>query len=108
MQSSHGEAVQSATITFDLKVFTLDCIKRASYRVTRNSSVEILAEDGVARCILHFSKPMSPDLAARTVEALRLEVLDQDLRGVVASETAHIRNAVLALAFSRSGLQSSE
>ncbi|CDX57737.1 hypothetical protein C7U60_19135 [Mesorhizobium plurifarium] len=63
-------------------------------------------ENGFAKCTLHFSKPVSSEQADRAVEALRLEVLDQDLRKVMAEETASVRNAVLALAFSKSGLQS--
>ncbi|MER9629425.1 hypothetical protein [Mesorhizobium sp. M0296] len=98
--------VKSAEIRFDLKVFTLDCVKRAAYRVTGDSSVTIAIEAGLAKCVLHFSKPISGEQAERAIEALRLEVLDQDLRGVVAKETASVRNAVLALAFSKSGLQS--
>ncbi|MER9657240.1 hypothetical protein NKJ26_27800 [Mesorhizobium sp. M0152] len=98
--------VNSVEIRFDLKVFTLDCVKRAAYRVTGGSSVDIAIEDGFAKCVLHFSKPMSRAQSDHAVEALRLEVLDQDLRGVVAEETASVRNAVLALAFSKSGLQS--
>jgi His-Xaa-Ser system protein HxsD len=100
------EAVHTATISFDLKVFTLDCVKRAAYRVTGNASVEIAVEDSFAKCVLHFSKPLSAELVARATESLRLEVLDQDLRHTIAAETASVRHAILALAFSRSGLQS--
>jgi hypothetical protein len=35
-------------------------------------------------------------------------VLDQDLRASIARETEPVRNAVLALAFSRTGLQENE
>lgn len=98
--------MNSAEIQFDLKVFTLDCVKRAAYRVTGGSSVDIAIEGGLAKCVLHFSKPISGEQADRAIEALRLEVLDQDLRRVVAEETASVRNAVLALAFSKSGLKS--
>ena len=108
MNAGNVDAVHSATVSFDLRVFTLDCVKRAAYRVTGNSSVDIAVEGGFAKCVLHFSKPTSAELAARATEGLRIEVLDQDLRSVVAAETASVRNAVLALAFSRSGLQSSE
>jgi His-Xaa-Ser system protein HxsD len=108
MHVGNTEALHTATISFDLKVFALDCVKRAAYRVTSNSSVDIAVEDGLAKCVLHFSKPISAELAARATEALRLEVLDQDLRNAVAQETASVRNAVLALAFSRSGLQTSD
>ena len=47
------------------------------------------------------------DLEAAERE-LRAEVLDQDLRASIARETEPVRNAILALAFSRTGLQESE
>jgi His-Xaa-Ser system protein HxsD len=108
MRAEGVEAVYTATISFDLAVFTLDCVKRAAYRVTGNSSVDIAVEGGFAKCVLHFSKPTSVESAAGAIETLRLEVLDQDLRSSIARETASVRNAVLALAFSRSGLQSGD
>jgi len=38
--------------------------------------------------------------------AIRREALDEDLRTTVAKETAEYRNLILALAFSKTGLQS--
>ncbi|WP_287321258.1 hypothetical protein [Mesorhizobium sp.] len=106
MQAEHPELVASATESFDLSVFSLDCIKRAAYRMTAKASVDISTEAGNIVCVLHFTKPVTWEQAAKAVEGLRLEVLDQDLRSVVAAETATLRNTILALAFSRSGLQS--
>jgi His-Xaa-Ser system protein HxsD len=108
MQLECLELVASATVSFDLSVFSLDCVKRAAYRVTAKASVEIATEAGNAVCVIHFSKPVTQEAAAKAVEGLRLEVLDQDLRSVVAAETASVRNTILALAFSRSGLQSDD
>lgn len=106
MQAEPPELVASATESFDLSVFSLDCVKRAAYRLTAKASVDIWTEAGNAVCVLHFTKPISREHAANVVARLRLEVLDQDLRSVVAAETATLRNTILALAFSRSGLQS--
>ena len=80
--------------------FPLDCIKRAAYRMTAKASVDISTEAGNVVCVLHFTKPVTREQAAKAVEGLRLEVLDQDLRSVVAAETATVRNTILALAFS--------
>ena len=40
--------------------------------------------------------------------AFKNEVLDQDLRSIIAKETEATRNAVLAFALSKTGLQGSE
>nr|WP_284452428.1 hypothetical protein [Mesorhizobium sp. WSM4875] len=103
-----SELVQTAQAKVDLSVFSLDCVKRAAYRVTGNAAVEITLCDGFAVCIVSFSKAVTRASADAAIERLRLEVLDQDLRATIATETASVRNAVLALAFSRSGLQSDD
>ena len=45
------------------------------------------------------------DRAERIVAAFKNEVLDQDLRSIIAKETEATRNAVLAFALSKTGLQ---
>ncbi|TIN31731.1 MAG: His-Xaa-Ser system protein HxsD [Mesorhizobium sp.] len=106
--SRESELVLTAQVKFDLSVFSLDCVKRAAYRVTGNAAVEITIEGGFAVCTINFSKAAARTSADAAVERLRLEVLDQDLRSSIAAETATVRNAILALAFSRSGLQSDD
>ncbi|MER9442192.1 hypothetical protein NKI79_12345 [Mesorhizobium sp. M0340] len=106
--SGESELVPAAQAKFDLSVFDLDCVKRAAYRVTGNAAVEITLEDGFAVCALIFTKAVTRAAAETAIERLRLEVLDQDLRSSIAAETATVRNAILALAFSRSGLQSDD
>ncbi|MER9689661.1 MULTISPECIES: hypothetical protein [unclassified Mesorhizobium] len=106
--SRDSELVQTAHVKFDLSVFSLDCVKRAAYRVTGNAAVEIMIEGGFAVCTINFNKAAARASADAAVERLRLEVLDQDLRSSIAAESAMVRNAILALAFSRSGLQSDD
>jgi His-Xaa-Ser system protein HxsD len=98
--------VDTITVDFDLAVFSIDTVKRAAYRMTGNASFDIDIVGNRAVCVARFSKSVSPEVASKFAEGLRLEVLDQDLRASIAAETAPVRNAVLALAFSRSGLQS--
>lgn len=60
---------------------------------------------------MHSSFPPEPKDEERIeglVAAFRNEVLDQDLRSIIAKETEAIRNAVLAFAFSKTGLQDGE
>ena len=44
----------------------------------------------------------------RIVAAFKNEILDQDLRGIIARETEGTRNAILAFALSKTGLQGGE
>jgi His-Xaa-Ser system protein HxsD len=95
-------------VSFDLSVYSLETLKRAAYRLTGKASFEIKVVDGSGICTIRFTSPVSVQEAQRVADNLRTEVLDQDLRASLAQETMVYRNAVLALAFSRSGLQTSE
>jgi His-Xaa-Ser system protein HxsD len=69
----------------------------------------IIPSSGEIECVLHFlPEQMEAEQAKRIVAAFRNEVLDQDLRSVIAKETEAIRNAVLAYALSKTGLQGGE
>ena len=63
------------------------------------------AEDNTTLAVLSFSPDVTQDEKAALQREFRNEVLDQDLREVIGAETAGVRNAVLAYAFSRTGLQ---
>lgn len=93
-----------AKIAFDASLFSADAVKRALYRYLDVFAAEITAADKVWACTLTFHKPHSAAEIERHLNNLRIEVLDHDLRTAIANETAAIRNTVLALAFSRTGL----
>ena len=98
----------SQKVNFSARVYSLETIKKAAYRLSDVVSVDIYPRGDDIECILHFNTGAADDEAQRIVAAFRCEVLDQDLRAVIAKETEAIRNAVLAYAFSKTGLQSSE
>lgn len=98
----------SETVTFSLKVYSVETIKKAAYRLSDIMSVDILPSADEIQCTLHINPDLTGEQAQRAVAAFRNEVLDQDLRTVVANETDAIRNAILAYALSKTGLQSGE
>jgi His-Xaa-Ser system protein HxsD len=69
-------------------------------------SVDILPRANETECILHFNPGQTNDDAERIVAAFRSEVLDQDLRSIIAKETEGVRNAVLAFALSKTSIAS--
>jgi len=96
----------SRTLVFSSQVYSTETIKKAAYRCSDVLSVDIIPRSGEIECILHFlSEPKEEE---RIVAAFRNEVLDQDLRSVIAKETEATRNAVLAFALSKTGLQGGE
>lgn len=100
-----NDAAAATTVRFSMRVYDLDTIKKAAYRLGNCCTADITLEGEDIVCTLHrLPGARSVDLAA----AIRTEVLDQDLRAKTAAETAPIRNAILAYAFSRTGLQEGE
>jgi His-Xaa-Ser system protein HxsD len=79
-----------------------------AYRFSDSMSVDILPRGAETECILHFSSELTSDEAERLVAAFRNEVLDQDLRSIIGKETEAVRNAILAYALSKTGLQGGE
>jgi His-Xaa-Ser system protein HxsD len=95
-------------LVFDSKVFPLTAIKKASYRFIDKFSADFLLLDSKIICTLNFSPSYSEAAAKFIVEDFKKEVLDQDLRIIIASETEGVRNLILAHAFSRTSLIQSD
>lgn len=95
-----GEAVE---VRFPETVFSVDAIKRAAYSLADKLSVEISAPmDNSVAC---FLRPKSGADISSLTEAFKQAVLDYDLRLKIAKETEATRNLILALAFSKTGVQ---
>lgn len=96
---------RSREVRFASDVYSLGAIKKAAYRCSDRCAFDLKQEDGYYIAFLLFNRELS-DADAAAIEAdFRNEVLDYDLRESIAAETAQVRNAVLAYAFSRTGLQ---
>ena len=93
------------TLSFDTAVYGLETIKKAAYRLIDRAVVEISLGDGAVICVVRHRDSNRAIEVQQLADELRAEVLDQDLRRLIGEETAPVRNAVLAYAFSRTGLQ---
>jgi His-Xaa-Ser system protein HxsD len=103
--TDEAEGHPSAVVTFPAGLHSLDAIKKAAYRLSDVAVVDITPEGAEVICRLGLRRASSAEEVQRVLDAFKLEVLDQDLRASIAAETAPIRNAILALAFSKTGLQ---
>lgn len=99
---------KTVVVTFDSKVFSLFAIKKSAYTHLRAFSAEITVQGEQIRCQLTFSSPATEEEGGRLVEDFRKEVLDQDLRERLKTETEAVRNVILAHAFSKTGLSNNE
>lgn len=89
-------------MSFDRAGHSVDAIQRAAYRFSDRLSCEIAATEGsveVRAAVL--DEGADADLL---VADFRNEVLDQVLRERIRAETGDVRNLILAVAFSRTGL----
>lgn len=90
-------------ITFDAAAYSVDAIQRAAYRFSDRFSCDLVTGSDAHRCIL--TVPRQGDEAIEALLAdFRTEVLDQVLRERIRAETREVRNVILALAFSNTGL----
>jgi His-Xaa-Ser system protein HxsD len=97
------------TLVFSSEVYSIETIKKAAYRLSDVLSIDITPRSSEVECILHFlSDPKDEDHVQRIVDTFKNEILDQDLRAIIARETEATRNSVLAFALSRTGLQAGE
>jgi His-Xaa-Ser system protein HxsD len=97
------------TLSFSSKAFSVETIKKAAYRFSDVLSVEIVPLPDETKCILHFPADFTEEAQCESiVAAFRNEILDQDLRSIVSKETEATRNAILAFALSKTGLQGGE
>jgi His-Xaa-Ser system protein HxsD len=103
METNGGNS--SCELRFSRDVYALDTVKKAAYRFSGHCSFEFEVSESEICCHLHFPKPIGPTAIASIQSGFRNEVLDQDLRHSIAEETSAFRNAILAYAFSRTGLQ---
>jgi His-Xaa-Ser system protein HxsD len=90
------------TLSFDRSAASLDAVQRAVYRLSDQMSCDIAATDNAVEVVVHPTDP-DGDIDGLLGD-LRNEVLDQELRERVRAETTDVRNLVLALAFSKTGL----
>ena len=99
----------SRTVVFSSQIYSIDTIKKAAYRFSDVLSVDIIPGSDRVECVLHFiAGSREEEQAEVLVAAFKNEVLDQDLRSIISKETETIRNAVLAFALSKTGLQGGE
>jgi His-Xaa-Ser system protein HxsD len=94
-------------VTFEQEAHSVDAIQRAAYRLSDRLSIDLQSTGNLFTCTTHIDSD-DPDVASTILSDFRKEVLDQTLRERIRSETEGVRNLILALAFSNTGLASED
>lgn len=100
--------METREINFDNRVFSIEAVKNAAYRLAALLDSEIRLEGDQIICNLKLRKESTSEVMNATLERFRREVIDHDLRIQIRSDTEATRNLILAHAFSRTGIVSSE
>ncbi len=83
--------------------FSFEAATRAAYVLMKRVSISFEQSPDLIRCML---TGVAADIDMETAERdFRREVLDQQLRLSLEAKTSAMRDAILGLAFSRTGLQ---
>jgi His-Xaa-Ser system protein HxsD len=90
-------------LTFEASMHSADAVQRAVYKFSDRLSCDLAAEGALFRCTLHIISE-TDDEVEDVLADFRNEVLDQTLRERIRGETQEVRNLILALAFSNTGL----
>lgn len=94
----------SNRLVLDKSVYSLEATQKAAYRFIDRLTILISQSDKEIFCevesVVGLNKPYEEVLAG-----FKQELLDQQLRLQIKVETESVRNLILSLAFSRSGLQ---
>ena len=88
-------------LELDASVYPTDVVEAASYRFIDKFSV-VVSNTG-DKLVLEITFDGKSN-AEQLTQLFKKELLDQKLRNKIRSETAQVRNLVIAYAFSRSGL----
>ena len=92
-----------ALVILDAKVYRISAVKKAAYKFGNRCHCLITTrDDGSIEVVLKPKEPL--DNLEYLAGEFCNEVLDQDLREVVAEQTDAVRNVLLAHAFSRTSL----
>jgi His-Xaa-Ser system protein HxsD len=95
-----------AVVVLDAGAHPMDAVQRAAYRFSEVFTVELSSDRGSLTCRL-FGRDRSR-WSPQYTHDFRAEVVDQVLRARIRAETEHVRNLVLSVAFSRTGLSEAE
>ena len=93
----------AATVRLPQVAYALEAVKRAAYELMARYDISISLSADEIICSIEQARP---DVSLENAERdFRREVIDQDLRISIEQRTDAYRDAILGLAFSKSGLQ---
>jgi len=94
----------SHTLIFDERLYDAQVLQKAAYRSINTLTVDIISEEGRFICVLSLNIGLDEPAFLSAIQEFKKDVLDYQLRHRLAVETQPIKNLILGLAFSKTGL----
>lgn len=94
----------SVTLAFDGRLYDAQVIQKAAYRSINSLSVDIALSEGQFICVVSSNIGVDEPSFLSAIQEFKKDVLDYQLRHRLNAETQPIKNLILGLAFSKTGL----
>lgn len=94
----------SHKVLFDERLYDAQVLQKAAYRSINVLTVDITSEGNQFVCALSSNIGMDEQSFLSAVQEFKKDALDYQLRHRLAVETQPIKNLILGLAFSKTGL----
>ena len=94
----------SHTLVFDERLYDAQVLQKAAYRSINALTVDITPDEGQFICALSSNIGVDEPSFLSAIQEFKKDVLDYQLRHQLAAETQPIKNLILGLTFSKTGL----
>ncbi|WP_095153020.1 His-Xaa-Ser system protein HxsD [Pseudomonas sp. Irchel s3b5] len=94
----------SRKLVFDERLYDAQVLQKAAYRSINSLTVDITPDEGQFVCALSSNIGVDEQSFLSAVQEFQKDALDYQLRHRLAVETQPIKNLILGLAFSKTGL----
>lgn len=96
--------MNNVVLTFDQRLYDAEVIQKAAYRGQYAFTLDIKVQGEELICTLLANITTPSETFTSAVEEFKKDVLDYQLRKKLQDQTAAVRNVILGVAFSQSGL----
>ncbi|MEZ1324365.1 His-Xaa-Ser system protein HsxD [Pseudomonas fluorescens] len=95
---------RDVTLVFDQQLYEAQVLQKAAYRAMNSLTVDIACAEGKFSCVLSSNIGVEEPSFLLAVQDFKKDVIDYQLRHQLNTETLPIKNLILGLAFSKTGL----
>ncbi|WP_192558642.1 His-Xaa-Ser system protein HsxD [Pseudomonas allokribbensis] len=91
-------------LVFDEQLYDAQALQKAAYRAMNSLTADIARADGKFSCVLSSNIGIDEPTFLLATQEFKKDVVDYQLRLRLNAETLQIKNLILGLAFSKTGL----